>query len=58
MTKFNVEVARILGWIRGPKDIQDEFEVNEKEAAELWNKPALVMIGRGDIPLLEFKEVV
>jgi hypothetical protein len=56
MTKFNVEVARILGWIRSPKDIQDEFEVNEKEAVELWNKPSLVMLGRGDIPLLEFKE--
>jgi hypothetical protein len=56
MTKFNVEVARILGWVRGPKDIQDEFEVSEKEAAELWNKPALVMLGHGDIPLLEFKK--
>jgi hypothetical protein len=56
MTKFNVEVARILGWIRGPKDIQNEFDVSEKEAAELWNKPALVMLGPGDIPLLEFKE--
>jgi hypothetical protein len=58
MTKFNVEVARILGWIRGPKDIQAEFEVSEKEAAELWNKPALVMLGHGDIPLLEFKEAI
>ena len=25
MTKFNVEVARILGWVRGPGDIADEF---------------------------------
>jgi hypothetical protein len=58
MTKFNVEVARILGWIRGPKDIENEFEVSEKEASELWNKPQLVMLGRGDVPLLEFKEVV
>jgi hypothetical protein len=56
MTKFNVEVARILGWVRGPEDIQNEFEVSEEEAAGLWNKPALVMLGRGDIPLLEFKE--
>jgi hypothetical protein len=56
MTKFNVEVARILGWVRGPKDIQNEFEVSEKEAAELWNKPALVMLDRGGVPLLEFKE--
>jgi hypothetical protein len=58
MTKFNGEVARILGWIRGPEDIQAEFEVSEKEAAELWNKPALVMLGHGDIPLLEFKEAI
>jgi hypothetical protein len=54
MTKFNVEVARILGWVRGPEDIQAEFDISEKEAVELWNKPALVMLGRGDIPLLEF----
>jgi hypothetical protein len=56
MTKFNVEVARILGWIRGPKDIQEEFETSEEEAAKLWNKPSLAMLGRGDVPLLEFKE--
>ena len=56
MTKFNVEVARILGWIRSPKDIADEFEVSAQEAAELWSKPSLVMLGCGDVPLLECKE--
>jgi hypothetical protein len=57
MTKFNVEVARIRGWVRGPKDIQNEFEVSEKEAAELWSKPSLVMLGPGDVPLFELRRV-
>jgi uncharacterized protein YpmS len=58
MTKFNVEVVRILGWVRGPKDIENEFAVSEKEAAELWSKPSLVMLGCGDVPSLEFKEAI
>jgi hypothetical protein len=56
MLKFNIEVARILGWIRGPEDIQNEFEVGEAEAVNYWNKPALRMIGRSDLPLIEYKE--
>lgn len=58
MTKFNVEVARILGWVRSPKDIQDEFEMSEEEAVNYWQTPALKMIGTGDIKMLECKEAV
>lgn len=58
MTKFNVEVARILGWVRGPADIAEEFEMGEKEAADLWDNPALKMIGGGDLLMLDCGEAV
>jgi hypothetical protein len=54
MTKFNVEVARILGWIRSAKDIQDEFEISEAEAVRYWQNPALRMIGASDMKMLTF----
>jgi hypothetical protein len=55
MMKFNIEVARILGWIRGPQDIQDEFDVNEAEAVRYWNTNSLVKIGMSDVQMLEYK---
>jgi hypothetical protein len=56
MMKFNIEVARLRKWINSHVDIQDEFEVSEKEAIRLWKQPSLARIGRSDIPLLEFKQ--
>lgn len=55
MMKFNIEAARLLGWVRGPQDIQDEFEMSGEEAAKYWNRSALQIIGRGDFKALEFK---
>jgi hypothetical protein len=58
MMRFNIEVARILGWIRGPQDIQDEFEVSEDKAAEYWREAGLKMLGVSDLRMLECKEAV
>jgi hypothetical protein len=58
MMRFNIEVARILGWVRGPQDIQDEFEVSEEAAAEYWREAGLKMLGVSDLRMLECKEAV
>jgi uncharacterized protein YpmS len=56
MMKFNIEVARILGWVRDPEDIEDEFEVTRAEAVRYWNTRSLGKIGTADFPMLEYKE--
>jgi hypothetical protein len=58
MMKFNIEAARILGWVRGPADIQDEFDVTEEEAVHLWKKPSLITLGMSDMKMLECKSEV
>ena len=57
MMKFNIEVARLRNWINNHADIQDEFDVTEKEAIRLWKKPSLLRIGHTDTLLLEFSEL-
>jgi hypothetical protein len=55
MMKFNVAVAKILGWIRGPEDIQEEYEVSAAEAVKYWNTDTLLKLGQSDIQMLEYK---
>jgi hypothetical protein len=54
MLRFNIEVARLRHWINGPKDIEREYDVPEKEAIKLWREPALLRIGRNDVLQLGF----
>jgi cupin superfamily acireductone dioxygenase involved in methionine salvage len=58
LLKFNIEVARLRGWIRSPKDIQSEFEVSEADATKYWQSPALKMLGQSDFLMLECKEAI
>jgi hypothetical protein len=51
-----LEQAQFIRNIQEAEKNMDNAFAAIKEAAELWNKPALVMLGRGDVPLLEFKE--
>jgi hypothetical protein len=52
--KFNVEVAKIRKWMSDPGDVAEEFNVSKEEAAKLWNS-SLVLLGTGDMKMLEFK---
>jgi hypothetical protein len=38
LKRLNIEVGKTKGWIKSPKDIQDEFDVNEEEATTLFIK--------------------
>jgi hypothetical protein len=58
MMRFNIEVGRIFGWLNKPEDIANEFELSKSEAEKYWNKPALMMLGKKDLPMLEYKEAV
>lgn len=35
--KLNLEVARIRGWIKSPKEAAEEFDITEEEAISYWN---------------------
>jgi hypothetical protein len=51
MKKFNVEVSRLLKWVRTPKEASEEFDVTFKEACEFFetniqiSKSMLKLIG-------------
>lgn len=36
MKAFNIEAARLNGWIKSPKEASDEFDISEEEASELF----------------------
>lgn len=55
MMRFNIEVAKLRKWVNNHRDIVEEFEVSEAEAAKLWNNSSLLHIGQNDITLLEYK---
>jgi hypothetical protein len=54
MLRFNIEVAKVRQWITCPKDIQDEFDVPEDEAVDLWKNPGILLPGGNDMKLLGF----
>lgn len=49
---INVEVSRLLGWIRSVDDIKNEFPEELAKGAEKYFKSNLNIIGSGDIKLL------
>jgi hypothetical protein len=54
MLRFNVEVAKIKKWLTCPQDIQDEFDVPEAEAVNLWKTSGILLPGNSDMKLLGF----
>jgi hypothetical protein len=57
MLRFNVEVAKIKKWITCPQDIQEEFDVSEGEAVNLWKTSGVLLPGNNDIKLLGFNAI-
>ena len=55
LMKFNVEVAKIRKWMSDPDDVAEEYDVPKDEAARLWGSD-LVLLGAGDMQMIEFKE--
>jgi hypothetical protein len=56
MMKFNIEVAKLRKWVNHHRDIQEEFDVPEKDAIKLWNECGLLRIGTQDLKLLVYIE--
>lgn len=50
MKKFNVEVSRILGWVKTPKEASEEFDVTFEEACEYFSSN--IQIEKSDIKLI------
>ena len=47
MQKFNVEMARINGWVHSKEEAKEEFGFTEKEINEVWNKNLKIGIDEG-----------
>ena len=51
---LNVEAARILGWIKSPEDIKNEFPVELANDAEKYFKGNRYVAISGNLPLIGY----
>jgi hypothetical protein len=49
---INIEVGKLKGWLKSPKDVETEFEVSREEAEKLFHSTCLYMPEKDGLKLL------